>query len=100
MARHELYVARYYLKNDNFDAAVGRIDFALKAYPASSLTPEALVLKGETLMKQKKLADARAVFERVVKEFKGPFVTTAQRFLEEIKDLEARPRPAAPPAKQ
>jgi outer membrane protein assembly factor BamD len=100
MARHELYVARYYLKNDNFDAAVARIDFALKTYPGSSLTPEALILKGETLMKQKRLADARAVFERVLKEFTGPFLPTAQRFLDEIKDLEARQRPSAPAAKQ
>ncbi len=100
MARHELYVARYYLKGDNFDAAIARIDFALKAYPASSLTPEALVLKGETLMKLKKLAEARAVFDRVVTELKGPFVMTAKRFLDEIKDLEAHQRPAASPAKQ
>jgi outer membrane protein assembly factor BamD len=100
MARHELYVAHYYLKGDNFDAAVARIDFALKTYGGSTLTPEALVLKGETLMKMKRLADARAVFERVVKEYTGPFLTTAQRFLDEIKDLEARQRPAAAPAKQ
>jgi outer membrane protein assembly factor BamD len=103
MARHELYVARYYLKGDNFDAAVARIDFALKTYPTSSLVPEALVLKGETLMKLKKLADARVVFQRVVTEYKGPFAITAQRFLDEIKDLEAQQRPAAPaapPAKQ
>ena len=100
MARHELYVARYYLKGDNFDAAVARIDYALKAYPGSTITPEALILKGETLMKMKKLADARVVFERVVSESKGPFVQTAQRFLDEIKDLEARQRPAAAPAKQ
>ncbi len=100
MARHELYVARYYLKGDNFDAAVARIDFVLKAYPGSTLTPEALILKGETLMKLKRLADARAVFERVVKDFTGPFLTTARRFLDEIKDLEARQRPAAAPTKQ
>ena len=100
LARHELYVARYYLKNDNFDAAVARIDFALKTYPASNLTPEVLVLKGETLMKMKKLAEARAIFERVVKEFTGPFLPTARRFLDEITILEARPRPAAASAKQ
>lgn len=100
LARHELYVARYYLKSDNFDAAVARIDFALKAYPSSNLTPEALVLKGETLMKMKRLADARAIFERVLKEFTGPFLPTARRFLDEIAILEARPRPAAAPAKQ
>ncbi|MEO5728079.1 MAG: outer membrane protein assembly factor BamD [Byssovorax sp.] len=100
LARHELYVARYYLKNDNFEAAVARVDFALKAYPSSNLTPEALILKGETLMKMKKLADARAIFERVLKEFTGPFLPTARRFLDEITILEARPRPAAAAAKQ
>jgi len=95
LVRHELYVARYYLKNDNFEAAVARVDFALKTFPSSNLTPEALILKGETLMKMKKLADARAVFERVLKEFTGPFLQTARRFLDEIAILEARPRPAA-----
>lgn len=97
MARHELYVARYYLKGDNFEAAVARIDFCLKSYPASSLLPEALVLKGETLMKMKKLADARAVFERVVKDYTGPFLMTAKRFLDEITALEPHARPATPP---
>lgn len=100
LARHELYVARYYLKSDNFDAAVARIDFALKTFPSSNLTPEALVLKGETLMKMKRLADARAIFDRVLKEFTGPFLPTARRFLEEIAVLEAHARPAAAPAKQ
>ena len=51
-------------------------------------------------MKMKKLADARAVFERVLKEFTGPFLQTARRFLDEITILEARPRPAAAAAKQ
>lgn len=100
LARHELYVARYYLKNDNFEAAVARVDFAIETYPSSNLTPEALILKGETLMKLKKLADARAIFERVLKEFTGPFLQTARRFLDEITILEARPRPAAAAAKQ
>src|SRR5262249_43928415 len=30
LVRHELYVARYYLRNDQFDASVARIQFALK----------------------------------------------------------------------
>ena len=100
LARHELYVARYYLKNDNFEAAVARVDFAIDTYPSSNLTPEALILKGETLMKLKKLADARAIFERVLKEFTGPFLQTARRFLDEVTILEARPRPATAAAKQ
>ena len=74
LVRHELYVARFYLRADNFPAAVDRIDHALKAFPGSNLEPEALVLKGETLMKMKKLEDAREVFETVRREYGGPFL--------------------------
>jgi outer membrane protein assembly factor BamD len=99
LVRHELYVARFYLRADNFPAAVSRIDHALKTFQRSSLEPEALVLKGETLMKMKKLDDAREVFETVQKEYGGPFSVTAGSFIQEINVLERR-RPAggnAPP---
>lgn len=94
--RHELYVARYYLKEDNFDAALIRIDYALKHYPESSLVPEALVLKGETLMKMKKLDEAREVFEVVVKKHGGTFAITAQRFLQELSAHPAAKRAPRP----
>ena len=32
LVRHELYVARFYLKKDNYEAAVARIQYALKNY--------------------------------------------------------------------
>src|SRR3984957_18863672 len=32
LVRHELYVARFYLKKDNYDAAVARIQYALRTY--------------------------------------------------------------------
>lgn len=88
LVRHELYVARYYLREDNFPAAVARVDYAVKTYPGSTLEPEALVLKGETLMKMKKLDEARAVFTAVQKEYGGPFAVTAGKFLDEIAVLE------------
>ncbi len=50
LVRHELYVARYYRRKDNYDAAVGRLDYALRTYAGSGLDAEALILKGETLM--------------------------------------------------
>ena len=84
LVRHELYVARYYLKRDVFDATVARVDYALRNYPNSGLDPEGLVLKGETLLKMKKPAEARAVFEAVIRDWGGPFTTTAQRFLDEM----------------
>jgi outer membrane protein assembly factor BamD len=90
LVRHELFVARYYLGEDNFDAAVSRIDRALKRYPGSGLDAEGLVLKGETLLKKHAKKEARAVFEQVVAEHPGPFVTVAKRFLASMAD--------APPA--
>jgi outer membrane protein assembly factor BamD len=108
LVRHELYVARFYLKRDRFKAAVSRIDYALRNYPSSGLDPEALVLKGETLLKMKKPDEARAVFLAVIRDWGGPFATTARRFLETMGQpakpeanaggaplaVEAAPRPA------
>ncbi len=120
LVRHELYVARYYRKRDNFDATIARIDYALKTFPNSGLDPEALVLKGETLMMMNRKKEAKAVFEAVIKDWGGPFAVTAKAFLEELKlpsqdapqirrpadpgipakkeDPKKTPAPAAPPA--
>src|SRR6185436_5767547 len=32
LIRHELYVARFYLQRDNYDAAVSRLQYALRRY--------------------------------------------------------------------
>jgi outer membrane protein assembly factor BamD len=81
LVRHELYVARYYLREDNFEAAVARVDHALDKYPGSGLDAEAMVLKGETLMKMGKPKEARLVFESVLRDHGGPFGRVARRFL-------------------
>jgi outer membrane protein assembly factor BamD len=82
LARHELYVARFYLGRGKFDAAIARCEHALGAFDHSGLEAEAMVLLGETYMKQKERAKARAVFQRVLKEYPAsPFVEPARRFL-------------------
>jgi len=96
LVRHELYVARFYLRREDFEATVTRIDYALKSFPDSSLEPEALVLKGETLMKMKRLDDAAELFERVRTDYQGPFVVMATSYLAEVKDLKAHGRPGKP----
>lgn len=95
LVRHELYVARYYLKRDAFDATLARIDYALRTFPGSGLDAEALVLKGETLLKMKRTDEARAVFESVIRDWGGPFAVTAQRFLDEMGAAGGRQAPAA-----
>jgi outer membrane protein assembly factor BamD len=99
LVRHELYVARYYLKADAFDAAVARIDYAMKTYPLSGLDAEALVLKGETLLKMKRRDEARELFQRVIDEHGGPFGVVAKSFMEELGGPLPRPKPAAAPPK-
>ncbi|WP_437737813.1 outer membrane protein assembly factor BamD [Sorangium sp. So ce1335] len=99
LVRHELYVARYYLKEDAFEAALARIDYALKTFPGSGLDPEALVLKGETLLKMKKRDEARAVFESVIRDWGGPFAVTARRFLDEMGPGRAPAKAASAPAR-
>lgn len=96
LVRHELYVARFYLRSELFLATVTRIDYALKRFPGSNLEPEALVLKAETLMKMKHLDEAEAVLHVVQKEYASPFSAPAQKFLDEIAELRKKGRPGKP----
>lgn len=96
LVRHELYVARYYIKRDNFDAAMRRILYALKNFEGSGLEPEALVLLAETYVKLKKPLEARAAIARVLDLYPGsPFTEPAKRFLDEL-DGKAPPPEARP----
>ena len=85
LARHELYVARFYLRRGNFEAAAARARFAIQTYRSSGLEPEALVLLGETYLKMKKRHEARETFELLLSAFPAsPFVVPARSFLDEI----------------
>lgn len=90
LVRHELYVARYYLREDNFVATVARVDYALENFPGSGLDAEALVLKGETLLKMHKPKEARAVFRKVIDDHGGAFGQVAKRFLEMMDEKAAK----------
>lgn len=104
LARHELYVARYYLREDNFEAANARVERVLKVVPVSGLEPEALVLLGEIYLKQKRKAEAKALFEQLIRDYSdSPFTVPARNFLahigEDVGTLRqaetAKPAPAA-----
>ncbi|HVR21243.1 MAG TPA: outer membrane protein assembly factor BamD [Polyangiaceae bacterium] len=82
LARHELYVARFYLAESNFKAALVRCEYALKTFEKSGLEPEALVLLGEVRMKEKERKKAREAFQKVLSDYpSSPFVLPARRFL-------------------
>jgi len=99
LVRHELYVARYYLNKDNYDATIARVQYALQNYAAalhslrgsggqpSDLEAEALLLLGQTYLRMHKWADARQAFEAVVRGSPGsPLVSQARSYLAYLKD--------------
>jgi outer membrane protein assembly factor BamD len=96
LVRHELYVARFYLGRDNFDAAVARCEYALRTYQDSGLEPEALVLLGETYLKMKAQDKARQTFLSVLEKYPdSPFTVPAKRFLARMDGARSAPPAAA-----
>ncbi|HEX3596803.1 MAG TPA: outer membrane protein assembly factor BamD [Polyangiaceae bacterium] len=92
LARHELYVARFYLNRDGFDAAVARCQYALQNYQDSGLEPEALVLLGETYLKMKELDKARSSFQLILDKYpESAFTVPARHFLERMARVASSP---------
>jgi outer membrane protein assembly factor BamD len=99
LMRHELYVARFYLARDNFQAAVFRIHYAMRNFASSpklraadeavdsGLEAEALLLLGEVYLKMKKYPEAHAAFDGIIREYpKSPLVVQANNFLLYMKE--------------
>lgn len=95
LVRHELYVARFYLKKDNYEAAVARIQYAMRNYSASiggasglrtgetGLEAEALLLLGTTYLQMHKWPDARQAFEAIVARYQAsPLAEQAKDYLD------------------
>lgn len=82
LARHELYVAEYYLNRDHPEAAVIRLNTLLEAYQESSLVPEALLLLGQVRIDRDEVDEARVVFEKVREDFPDSrFSAQAEEYL-------------------
>jgi len=82
LARHELYVAHFYLKQGHFEAAAARCRYELEHYRDSGLSAEALVLLGETYLKMHRRNEAREAFLNVLSAYPGSaFTVVARRFL-------------------
>jgi outer membrane protein assembly factor BamD len=98
LVRHELYVARFYLNKDNYDACILRIQYALRNYSAgfgergetevpSGLEPDALLLMGETYLKMHKWSEARQSFTVLVRRYpESPLILQATHYLAFMKD--------------
>lgn len=69
LARHELYVAEFYLNRDHATAAVGRLRHLLDVYEGSGIEPEALLMLGRVYLHMRETRDARRTFEELVDRF-------------------------------
>jgi len=88
LARHELYVARFYLGRDKFPAAIARIQYSLRSYPDSGLEPEGLVMLAEVYLKTKEREKARTVLELLLSRYPtSPFVVPAKNYLSRLAAL-------------
>jgi outer membrane protein assembly factor BamD len=65
LARHELYVADFYLMRDRPRATIGRLERLLEDYEGSGLEPQALLLMGRTYLHMAERAHARRAFEEL-----------------------------------
>ena len=107
LMRHELYVARFYLNRDNFEAAVLRIQYAMRTFADgpqikspgqlgdpnayepidSGLEAESLLLLGEVYLKMHKFGDARESFVVLMRDYpKSPLTFQAQNYLSYMKE--------------
>jgi outer membrane protein assembly factor BamD len=107
LMRHELYVARFYLNRDNFEAAVLRVQYAMRNFAGgptirptsknpqvaigeevdSGLEAEALLLLGEVYLKMKKYPEARESFASILRDYpKSPLTVQATNFLSYMRE--------------
>ncbi len=85
LVAHELYVARFYMKKDKLEAALARATYAVTKYRGSKRDVEALVVQGEILLMLKRKAEARAVFDYVIRKYPNdPQTEQAHKFLAKI----------------
>lgn len=106
LVRHELYVARFYLARDNYEAAVLRIQYAMRNFAGwsdepgahgvrdplavdSGLEAEALLLLGETYLKLHRFEKARETFRSILTDYeRSPQVVPAKNYLDYMKERE------------
>jgi outer membrane protein assembly factor BamD len=69
LARHELYVARFYMRRDAYRGVVMRIETLLRSYEGSGVEPEALLLLGEAHDHLRQRDAAQEAYQELVRRF-------------------------------
>ena len=86
LAMHELQVARWQSgRDEDWDAAIDRVDYALEQYPETSIKCDLLFVKGEAYKQGERVEDAIASYRLVIEQF--PDCERAEEAQERIRDL-------------
>lgn len=86
LAKHELLVARYYMKRRSWTSAIQRLTFAIEKYPDFNERDAAFYEIGRALSNAGRSGEARLYFERVLSEFpNSEYAKEAKRRLDSIK---------------
>ncbi len=84
LARHELYVADFYLRRENPKAAIGRLRGMLRSYEGSGYEPQALLLMGRTQLFMRDRPAAHATFRELIGRYpRSGSAVQAERYLAE-----------------
>jgi outer membrane protein assembly factor BamD len=84
LAKHELYVADFYLAREHPEAAIVRLEAMLATYEGSGFEPQALLLMGRTQLMLKDRTSAHATFRELIARYpKSGSAVQAERFLAE-----------------
>ena len=85
LARHELYVADYYLGRDRPRASIARLHTLLEDYEGSGVEPQALVLLGRTYLRLEQRSEARLAFGDVIQRYPDSgYAVQARDFISRI----------------
>lgn len=69
LAEKELWVADFYSRRGNLDAAIQRYDAILKEYPRSAAAPQALYQKADALIRLGRTDEGAAILKRLVDQY-------------------------------
>ena len=84
LARHELYVADFYLTREKPKAAIARLRGMLQSYEGSGYEPQALLLMGRTQLFMEDRVAAHATFRELIARYpKSGSAVQAERYLAE-----------------
>ena len=89
LARHEMYVARFYLRRGKHKAAIGRTQAIERFYSDSGFVPHAMIVRGETFMQMEDNEAAKEAFLQLAARF--PDTAEAKQARDYLKHLGVDP---------